>query len=117
MALLEMPVIDRETMSSDQIHAIYQQYWHDRQLQSGNNLLFMKDRIKQLGYTSMADFRRQNPRLVVTAGTITNYFRGYSTMSPHTVVELSYALRMTPNTFLSIMGYYDPKKQTIVEVI
>ena len=117
MSLLELPVIDRETMTSDQIHAINQQYWHDRQLQSGNNLMFLKDRIRQLGYTSMADFRRNHPELIVTAGTITNYFRGYSTMSPQTVVRLSLALRMTPNTFLSIMGYYDPNKQTIVEVI
>jgi hypothetical protein len=77
----------------------------------------MKARIKQLGYTSMADFRRQHPELIVTAGTITNYFRGYSTMCPRTVVRLSLALRMTPNTFLSILGYYDPKKQTIVEIV
>jgi len=76
----------------------------------------MKDRIKQLGYKSMADFRRGNPNLMVTAGTITNYFRGYSTIDAGTIVRLSYALRMTPNTFLAIMGYYDPTKQTIVEI-
>ena len=114
---LEMPVVDRETMSSDEIGQVYKEYWEVRQAQNLSNLDFMKTRIKQLGYSSMADFRRQNPRLIVTAGTITNYFRGYSTMSPHTIVELSYALRMTPNTFLAIMGYYDPKKQTIVEVV
>jgi hypothetical protein len=114
---LEMPVIDRATMTHEQIQDIYKQYWDTRQSQNLSNLEFMKARIKQLGYTSMADFRRSNPRLIVTAGTITNYFRGYSTMSPNTVVELSYALRMTPNTFLSILGYYDPKKQTIVEIV
>jgi hypothetical protein len=114
---LEVPVVDRETMSPDEISQVYKEYWEVRQNQNLSNLEFMKTRIKQLGYSSMADFRRQNPRLIVTAGTITNYFRGYSTMSPHIIVELSYALRMTPNTFLSILGYYDPKKQTIVEVI
>ena len=113
---LEMPVVDRETMSPDEIGQVYKEYYELRHNQNQSNLEFMKARIKQLGYSSMADFRRSNPRLIVTAGTITNYFRGYSTMSPHTIVELSYALRMTPNTFLSILGYYDPKKQTIVEV-
>lgn len=114
---LEMPVIDRETMSGDQISDIYKQYWETRQNQNQTNLEFMKARIKQLGYTSMADFRRNHPELMVTAGTITNYFRGYSTIDAGTVVRLSLALRMTPNTFLAIMGYYDPKKQTIVEVV
>ena len=114
---LEMPVIDRETMTQEQISDIYKQYWDTRNAQHLSNLEFMKARIKQLGYTSMADFRRNHPELIVTAGTITNYFRGYSTMCPRTVVRLSLALRMTPNTFLSILGYYDPKKQTIVEVV
>jgi hypothetical protein len=113
---LEMPVIDRDTMSPDEIGQAYKEYYELRHNQNLSNLEFMKARIKQLGYSSMADFRRSNPRLIVTAGTITNYFRGYSTMSPHTIIELSYALRMTPNTFLSILGYYDPRKQTIVEV-
>ena len=111
------PEVDRKNTDPEQLRQIYQEHWASRQTQSEMNLRFLKDRIKQLGYTSMADFRRQNPQLIVTAGTITNYFRGYSTMSPQTIVHLSYALRMTPNTFLSIMGYYDPKRQTIVEVI
>lgn len=111
------PAIDRETMSADQINALYQEYWQSRQTQNQTNLEFFKSRIKQLGYTSMADFRRCNPDLIVTAGTLTNYFRGYSTMAPQTIISLCYALRMTPNTFLSILGWYDPKKQTIVEVV
>jgi hypothetical protein len=110
------PVVDRETMTNEEINKAYQDYWEYKNTQHQTNLAFLKTRIKQLGYSSMADFRRQNPELVVTAGTITNYFRGYSTMSPYTIVNLSYALRMTPNTLLSILGYYDPKKQTIVEV-
>jgi hypothetical protein len=110
------PVVDRETMSRDEINKAYADYWEYKNNQNQINLAFLKTRIKQLGYTSMADFRRGNPELVVTAGTITNYFRGYSTMSPYTIVHLSYALRMTPNTLLSILGYYDPKKQTIVEI-
>ena len=114
---LELPVVDRETMSHEQIAQAYTEYWANREKQNLSNLDFMKHRIKQLGYTSMADFRRQHPELIVTAGTITNYFRGYSTMCPRTVVRLSLALRMTPNTFLSILGYYDPKKQTIVEIV
>lgn len=116
MTLLYAPEVDRTTMTHEEITQAYADYWNNRQTQNQNNLEFMKSRIKQLGYTSMADFRRKNPSLMVTAGTITNYFRGYSTMSPFTVVNLSYALCMTPNTLLSILGYYDPKKQTIVEV-
>ena len=113
---LEMPTIDRATMTHEEISRIYTEYWAERQNQNLSNLEFMKARIKQLGYKSMADFRRNHPELMVTAGTITNYFRGYSTIDAGTVVRLSLALRMTPNTFLSIMGYYDPKKQTIVEI-
>jgi len=113
---LEMPTIDRATMTHEEISRIYADYWAERQNQNLSNLEFMKARIKQLGYKSMADFRRNHPELMVTAGTITNYFRGYSTIDAGTVVRLSLALRMTPNTFLSIMGYYDPKKQTIVEI-
>jgi hypothetical protein len=113
---LELPVIDRETMTHEQISQIYAEYWVERDKQNLSNLEFMKSRIKQLGYKSMADFRRQHPELIVTAGTLTNYFRGYSTMDPRTVVRLSYALRMTPNTFLSILGYYDARKQTIVDI-
>lgn len=114
---LEMPTIDRTAVSHEEIARAYAEYWANRQSQNQTNLEFMKARLKQLGYKSMADFRRCHPELMVTAGTITNYFRGYSTLDAGTVVRLSLALRMTPNTFLSVMGYYDPRKQTIVEII
>ena len=113
---LEMPIVNRENMTHEEIAKAYADYWESRHTQNQTNLEFMKARIKQLGYKSMADFRRNHPELMVTPGTITNYFRGYSTLDAGTVVRLSLALRMTPNTFLSIMGYYDPRKQTIVEV-
>lgn len=90
---------------------------HKRQkaIQEGN-YQFLQGRIKQLGYKSVADFRRGNPDLYVTSGTIANYFRGNSTMSPQTIVRLSYSLKMTPNNLLSILGYYDPAKQTIMDL-
>jgi hypothetical protein len=114
---LELPVIDRENMTHEDITKVYAEYWENRNSINQSNLEFMKARIKQLGYKSMADFRRGNPELIVTAGTLTNYFRGYSTLDAGTIVRLSYALRMTPNTLLSILRYYDPKKQTIVEIV
>lgn len=116
MTLTYAPVVDRTNMTHEEITQAYADYWNTRQTQNQTNLEFMKARIKQLGYKSVAEFRRANPSLIVTAGTLTNYFRGYSTMSPFTIVNLSYALCMTPNTLLSILGYYDPTKQTIVEV-
>lgn len=94
----------------------YHSYWEQQHAQNQSNLEWFKGRIKQLGYKSLAEFRRQNPELLVTAGTITNYFRGYSTMSPYTIAKLCYALRVTPNTFMSIMGFYDPKKQIVEEL-
>lgn len=116
MTPLYAPVVDRTNMTPEEITKAYADYWNTKQTQK-LCLEFMKGRLKQLGYKSMADFRRCNPELMVTAGTITNYFRGFSTIDAETIVRLSLALRMTPNTFLAIMGYYDPKKQTIVEII
>lgn len=114
MSLID--TIDRETMSDEQIRDIYQQHWNNRQTQMEMNLTWYKSRIKKLGYKSNADFIRRNPSIRVTAGTVTNYFRGYSTMPIYQMKDLCYALCVTPDTLLMVMGYYDPSKQQIIDL-
>jgi hypothetical protein len=115
MTLL-FPEIDRENMTPEQLSDFYNGYWNSKKAQHQSNHHFFQSRIKQLGYTSMADFRRHHPELAVTAGTLSNYFRGYNTIPIYAIQPLCYALRMTPNTLLSILGYYDPKHQTVVDL-
>ena len=112
MSILD--TIDRATMTHDEITAIYAQYWHEQHAQAQKNYVWFKSRIKQVGCKSVAEFVRVN-QIPVTAGTVTNYFRGYN-MPLYMVKHLCYALRVTPNDFLTIMGYYDPEKQTVQEL-
>jgi hypothetical protein len=111
MSILD--TIDHSTMTQEQIRDIYQQHWDNRRAQNEENLNWFKDRVRYLGYASVAHFRRQNPDIGVTAGTITNYFRGYSTMPIYKIAPLCYALKVTPDVLLTIMGLYQPSKQLI----
>lgn len=115
MTLL-FPQVDRQNMTSEELSELYKNFWDTKANQHQTNHQFFQARIKQLGYTSMADFRRNHPELVVTAGTLSNYFRGYSTIPIYSIQNLCYALRMTPNTLLSVLGYYDPKQQTVMDL-
>jgi hypothetical protein len=98
-------------MTDQEITAIYAQYWQEQHSQAERNFTWFKSRIKQVGCKSVAEFVRVN-KIPVTAGTVSNYFRGYN-MPLYMVKHLCYGLRVTPNDFLTIMGFYDPEQQKI----
>jgi hypothetical protein len=77
-----------------------------------NNHRWFKNRVKQLGYKSIAEFCEKNPQGVV-AGTVSGWFKGHSTINIGNIARLCYGLRVSPNDLLTVLGYYDPKKQTI----
>jgi hypothetical protein len=104
--------IDRATATHEEITIAYAEYWGNWQQQQQTRLQWFRSRIKQVGCKSVAEFVRVN-KIPVTAGTVTNYFRGHSTMPIYMVKNICYALRVTPNDLLTIMGYYEPEKQEI----
>jgi hypothetical protein len=106
--------IDRATATHEELTKAYTEYWNAQNEKHKTNYEWLKGRIKQLGYKSLAQFVREN-NIPVGASTVANYFRGY-TIPLYMVKHFCYALKITPNTFLSIMGYYDPKKQTIMDL-
>jgi hypothetical protein len=84
---------------------LYEQRWK-------NNHKWFRARVKQLGYKSIAEFCEKNPQGVV-AGTVSGWFRGNSVINIGHIDKLCYALRVSPNDLLTVLGYYNPKKQTL----
>lgn len=108
--------IEIDSSSSTPIVEQYNAIYNQQYTQSQRNYAWFQSRLKLLGYKSLAQFRRNNPSLSVTASTISNYFR-YGTMPLWIVPQLCYALKVTPNTLLSILGYYEPAKQQEIPLI
>jgi len=90
----------------------YNNYYDNWYAQSQANQEWLKGRIKHLGYKSMAQFVRTTS-IPVTAGTVTNYFRGHSSIPLYMIKHLCYALKVTPNDLLTVIGEYDPSKQEV----
>jgi hypothetical protein len=103
--------IDR-TLSRDEIIDQYHTHWEIKRNKAEIGYAWVQTRIQTLGYKSLAEFSRLN-KFGVTAGTVTNYLRGHSTMPLWFVPRVCYALKVTPNTFLTVMGYYEPDRQTL----
>jgi hypothetical protein len=106
--------IDRATATHEEIAQAYSDYWAEHTVKQQTIYMWFKSRVKKVGYKSVAEFVRVN-QIPVTAGTLTNYFRG-NTMPLYMVKYMCYALRVTPNDFLTIIGQYDPEKQEIQEL-
>lgn len=77
-----------------------------------NNHKWFKNRVKQLGYKSISEFCEKNPQGVV-AGTVSGWFRGHSVINISHIQNLCLGLRVSPNDLLTVLGYYNPKKQTL----
>ena len=77
-----------------------------------SNHRWFKARVKQLGYKSIAEFCEKNPQGVV-AGTVSGWFRGQSVINISHIQNLCLGLRVSPNDLLTVLGYYNPKKQTL----
>jgi len=73
-----------------------------------------KQRIKDLGYKSMADFQRRNGFIKMSASTINNYLK-YASFPTWQLVLLAYALKSTPNAILTVYGLYEPDKTHKIE--
>ena len=89
----------------DKLNAYYE--WHDQERKRKRGVI--EARYKSLGYKSLADFCRRN-NFGVTAGTVGNYLKGSATMPLYFLPKLCYALLMTPNEVLALLGIYDPSK-------
>jgi hypothetical protein len=108
--------IEIDTNDPMGVFAQYNSAYNQQYTQSQRNYAWFQSRLKLLGYKSVAQFRRDNPDLSVTASTLSNYFR-YGTMPLWVVPRLCYALKVSPNTFLSILGYYEPARQQEIPLI
>jgi hypothetical protein len=93
----------------------YKSYWEKEQARREMASYWVKARMKELGYKSMAQFRRENAGLSVTAGTVSNWLR-WGTIPLWAVPQLCYALKVTPTQFLTAIGMYDPSKMSGGEI-
>lgn len=96
---------------SNEEYAQYQSIWEMERVRREMANHWVRSRMKELGYKSMAQFRRENAGLSVTAGTISNWLR-WGTIPFWAVPHLCYALKVTPTQFFTSIGLYNPSKMS-----
>jgi len=108
---MEYPKYDPNEPAETRYEKIQAYYdWNTQERKRKQQLI--EARYKSLGYKSLADFCRRN-NFGVTAGTVGNYLKGNGTMPLYFLPKLCYALLMTPNELLALLGIYDPSKMKL----
>ena len=86
----------------------YRDVWEQRHAQAEQTKAWVLQRINSLGYKSFTQFAKQG-NFGVTPQTVKGYISG-GTMPLWAVPLFCYALKVTPNVFLTMMGIYEPDK-------